>query len=83
MNSRGIKYQFHKGERVLCFEPDPTKAKVLYDAKVMFCDITKSRLLLCRLDCFTLASAVVSIMCVGSPDKGRLSYGHPKYDIKR
>ncbi len=40
MNSRGIKYQFHKGERVLCFEPDPTKAKVLYDAKVtlMFYD---------------------------------------------
>lgn len=36
MNSRGIKYQFHKGERVLCFEPDPTKAKVLYDAKVIF-----------------------------------------------
>ena len=36
MNSRGIKYQFHKGERVLCFEPDPTKAKVLYDAKVPF-----------------------------------------------
>lgn len=36
MNSRGIKYQFRKGERVLCFEPDPTKAKVLYDSKVMF-----------------------------------------------
>uniref|UniRef100_A0A3P8VTF5 FERM and PDZ domain containing 4 n=1 Tax=Cynoglossus semilaevis TaxID=244447 RepID=A0A3P8VTF5_CYNSE len=35
MNSRGIKYRFHKGERVLCFEPDPTKAKVLYDAKVL------------------------------------------------
>uniref|UniRef100_A0A3Q0SKY7 MSL complex subunit 3 n=1 Tax=Amphilophus citrinellus TaxID=61819 RepID=A0A3Q0SKY7_AMPCI len=35
MNSRGLKYQFHKGERVLCFEPDPTKAKVLYDAKVL------------------------------------------------
>ncbi|XP_078147284.1 MSL complex subunit 3-like isoform X1 [Centroberyx gerrardi] len=35
MNSRGIKYQFHKGEKVLCFEPDPTKAKVLYDAKVI------------------------------------------------
>lgn len=34
MNSRGIKYQFEQGERVLCFEPDPTKAKVLYDAKV-------------------------------------------------
>lgn len=35
MNSRGVKYLFHKGERVLCFEPDPTKAKVLYDAKVL------------------------------------------------
>ncbi|XP_075907393.1 MSL complex subunit 3B-like isoform X3 [Nelusetta ayraudi] len=35
MNSRGIKYQFEQGERVLCFEPDPTKAKVLYDAKVI------------------------------------------------
>ncbi|XP_067349696.1 MSL complex subunit 3-like isoform X2 [Channa argus] len=35
MSSRGIKYQFHKGERVLCFEPDPSKAKVLYDAKVI------------------------------------------------
>uniref|UniRef100_A0A8D3DZC4 FERM and PDZ domain containing 4 n=1 Tax=Scophthalmus maximus TaxID=52904 RepID=A0A8D3DZC4_SCOMX len=35
MNSRGIKYQFRKGERVLCFEPDPSKAKVLYDAKVI------------------------------------------------
>ncbi|XP_076008608.1 MSL complex subunit 3-like isoform X2 [Genypterus blacodes] len=35
MNSRGIKYQFHTGEKVLCFEPDPTKAKVLYDAKVI------------------------------------------------
>ncbi|KAI4831351.1 hypothetical protein KUCAC02_000897 [Chaenocephalus aceratus] len=33
MNSRGIK--FHKGERILCFEPDPSKAKVLYDAKVI------------------------------------------------
>ncbi|XP_028319540.1 male-specific lethal 3 homolog [Gouania willdenowi] len=35
MSSRGIKYQYNKGERVLCFEPDPTKAKVLYDAKVL------------------------------------------------
>lgn len=73
MNSRGIKYQFHKGERVLCFEPDPTKAKVLYDAKVMFCATTQSRLLLCRFECFTLASEVVSFMCVGSLDRGRLS----------
>ncbi|KAK0154176.1 Male-specific lethal 3 [Merluccius polli] len=35
MNPRGIKYRFYKGEKVLCFEPDPTKAKVLYDAKVL------------------------------------------------
>lgn len=34
MNSRGMKFKFHKGEKVLCFEPDPSKAKVLYDAKV-------------------------------------------------
>lgn len=34
MTSRGMKFKFHRGERVLCFEPDPTKAKVLYDAKV-------------------------------------------------
>lgn len=36
MTSRGMKFKFYKGERVLCFEPDPTKAKVLYDAKVGF-----------------------------------------------
>lgn len=29
-----MKFKFHKGEKVLCFEPDPSKAKVLYDAKV-------------------------------------------------
>lgn len=40
MSSRGIEYQFLKGERVLCFEPDSTKAKVLYDAKVMFVRIS-------------------------------------------
>jgi len=34
MNSWGMKFKFHKGEKVLCFEPDPSKAKVLYDAKV-------------------------------------------------
>lgn len=32
--SKGMKFQFHSGEKVLCFEPDPTKARVLYDAKV-------------------------------------------------
>ncbi|XP_039550751.1 male-specific lethal 3 homolog isoform X4 [Pimephales promelas] len=35
MNSWGMKFKFHKGEKVLCFEPDPSKAKVLYDAKVV------------------------------------------------
>ncbi|XP_063809569.1 male-specific lethal 3 homolog isoform X3 [Pseudophryne corroboree] len=35
MNARGMKFKFQKGEKVLCFEPDPTKAKVLYDAKVV------------------------------------------------
>lgn len=30
-----MKFKFHKGEKVLCFEPDPSKAKVLYDAKVV------------------------------------------------
>ncbi|XP_069827118.1 MSL complex subunit 3 [Dendropsophus ebraccatus] len=41
MNSRGMKFKFQKGEKVLCFEPDPTKAKVLYDAKVV--DIVVSK----------------------------------------
>ncbi|KAJ3584468.1 hypothetical protein NHX12_014963 [Muraenolepis orangiensis] len=35
MNSRGVTYRFDQGESVLCFEPDPTKARVLYDAKVL------------------------------------------------
>ncbi|XP_012971893.1 male-specific lethal 3 homolog isoform X1 [Mesocricetus auratus] len=33
--SEGMKFQFHSGEKVLCFEPDPTKARVLYDAKIV------------------------------------------------
>ncbi|XP_064608070.1 male-specific lethal 3 homolog [Liolophura sinensis] len=35
MATRGVKYQFSVGEHVLCFEPDPTKARVLYEAKVL------------------------------------------------
>lgn len=34
VSTRGPKYKFTVGERVLCYEPDPTKAKVLYDSKV-------------------------------------------------
>ena len=28
-----LKYEV--GEKVLCYEPDPTKAKVIYDAKIL------------------------------------------------
>nr|XP_058910706.1 male-specific lethal 3 homolog [Kogia breviceps] len=31
----GVKFKFHSGEKVLCFEPDPTKARVLDDAKIV------------------------------------------------
>lgn len=34
VSTRGTKYKFAMGEKVLCYEPDPTKAKVLYDSKV-------------------------------------------------
>ena len=27
--------KFSDGERVLCYEPDPKKVKVIYDAKVL------------------------------------------------
>ena len=26
---------FSEGERVLCYEPDPTKVRVVYDAKIL------------------------------------------------
>lgn len=34
VSTRGLKYKFAVGEKVLCYEPDQTKAKVLYDSKV-------------------------------------------------
>lgn len=34
VSTRSVRYKFSEGERVLCYEPDPTKAKVLYDSKV-------------------------------------------------
>lgn len=34
VSTRGLKCKFGIGEKVLCYEPDPTKAKVLYDSKV-------------------------------------------------
>lgn len=35
VSTRGPKFKFCDGEKVLCYEPDPTKAKVLYDSKVI------------------------------------------------
>lgn len=32
---KDVKYEHHVGERVLCFEPDESKARVLYNAKVI------------------------------------------------
>jgi len=37
MAERGMKFLFQPGEHVLCFEPDPAKARVLYEAKVIQC----------------------------------------------
>ncbi|GFS70278.1 male-specific lethal 3 homolog [Nephila pilipes] len=39
--TRGVKFKFSAGEKVLCYEPDPTKAKVLYESKVL--DLVVSR----------------------------------------
>lgn len=37
VSTRGVRSDgFMEGERVLCYEPDITKVKVLYDAKVIF-----------------------------------------------
>ena len=35
------KGKFEKGEKVLCFEPDPKKTKVLYEARIMDIEISK------------------------------------------
>lgn len=40
VSTRGIRADvFAEGEKVLCYEPDITKVKVLYDAKVMFTNL--------------------------------------------
>ncbi|XP_011181982.1 protein male-specific lethal-3 [Zeugodacus cucurbitae] len=41
-NSAITRY-FEKGEKVLCYEPDPTKAKVLYDSKILGIYDTKDK----------------------------------------
>lgn len=35
VSTRGIKPKFDIGERVLCYDPDPKKMKMLYDAKIL------------------------------------------------
>ena len=32
--------KYKEGERVLCFEPDPTKVRVVYDAKILQISVT-------------------------------------------
>lgn len=43
VSTRGVKLKFFDGERVLCYEPDPTKAKVLYDSKVLQVIVNKDQ----------------------------------------
>lgn len=43
VSTRGPKFKFSEGEKVLCYEPDPTKAKVLYDSKVLEVKVTKDQ----------------------------------------
>ncbi|XP_049774387.1 male-specific lethal 3 homolog [Schistocerca cancellata] len=35
VSTRSLRSKFAVGEEVLCYEPDPTKARVLYDSKVL------------------------------------------------
>ncbi|XP_012235161.1 MSL complex subunit 3 isoform X2 [Linepithema humile] len=43
VSTRGPKFKFCDGEKVLCYEPDPTKAKVLYDSKVLDVIVNKDQ----------------------------------------
>ncbi|XP_058802000.1 male-specific lethal 3 homolog isoform X2 [Phymastichus coffea] len=43
VSTRGLKFKFSDGEKVLCYEPDPTKAKVLYDSKVLNVIVNKDQ----------------------------------------
>ncbi|KAK2182671.1 hypothetical protein NP493_341g02036 [Ridgeia piscesae] len=43
MAERGMKFLFQPGEHVLCFEPDPAKARVLYEAKVLETSVVRDR----------------------------------------
>ncbi|XP_046616515.1 male-specific lethal 3 homolog isoform X1 [Neodiprion virginianus] len=43
VSTRGPRFKFSDGEKVLCYEPDPTKAKVLYDSKVLDVIVNKDQ----------------------------------------
>lgn len=59
VSTRGPKSAFSENERVLCYEPDLTKAKVLYDSKVRitFIEFMKpisNHYIICRYTLYTL-----------------------------
>jgi len=39
---RHVVYNFKEGDSVLCFEPDPTKARVLYEARILERDVGRN-----------------------------------------
>jgi len=41
VSTRGVKFKFSEGEKVLCYEPDPAKTKVLYNSKVLSITVGK------------------------------------------
>ncbi|KAK9498994.1 hypothetical protein O3M35_003519 [Rhynocoris fuscipes] len=41
VSTRSVKYKFSEGEKVLCYEPDPAKTKVLYNSKVLDVKVKK------------------------------------------
>ncbi|XP_054270346.1 male-specific lethal 3 homolog [Macrosteles quadrilineatus] len=41
VSTRGVKLKFSEGEKVLCYEPDPAKTKVLYNSKVLSITVGK------------------------------------------
>lgn len=41
VSTRSVKHKFSEGEKVLCYEPDPQKTKVLYNSKVLGVSVRK------------------------------------------
>lgn len=72
VSTRGIKLKFLEGERVLCYEPDPTKAKVLYDSKVS-ASTTNSNLNFCKQSILFVYFMQVLQIIVNKDPRGRKS----------